>query len=56
MPVIVGNNNYNAWLDKQTSQATSQKILSIDAYQGMITKPVSDWVNNPNHNGNSCLN
>jgi len=56
MPVIVDNNNYNAWLDKQTSQQTTQEILSMDVYQGVIAKPVSDWVNNPHHNDKNCLN
>jgi len=56
MPVIVDKNNYNTWLDKQTLQQTRQEILLLVAYKGMITKPVSDWVNNPHHNDNNCLN
>jgi len=56
MPVIVDNNHYNEWLDKQSPQQTVQKIVSMDAYQGVITKPVSDWVNNPHHNDKNCLN
>jgi len=56
MPVIIDNNNYNSWLDKQTSQKTTQGILSMDGSQGMIAKPISDWVNNPHHNDKNCLN
>lgn len=56
MPVIVDKNNYSTWLDKQTSQQTTQEIVSIDGYQGMVAKPVSDWVNNPQHNDTNCLN
>ncbi|MCK4841182.1 MAG: SOS response-associated peptidase [Methylococcales bacterium] len=56
MPVIIDKQNYNYWLDKQTSQETTQQLLITDAYQGMTIKPISDWVNNPYHNDKNCLN
>ncbi len=56
MPVIVDEQNYNHWLNKQTLPEVTQQILANDAYQGMELKPISDWVNNPQHNDENCLN
>jgi putative SOS response-associated peptidase YedK len=56
MPVIVDAQNYKHWLSKQTLPEVTQQILASDAYQGMELKPVSDWVNNPQHNDENCLN
>ncbi|MCK5830160.1 MAG: SOS response-associated peptidase [Methylococcales bacterium] len=55
MPVIINNQNYTHWLDKQASQETTQKLLKTDAYQEMTLKMVSDWVNNPHHNDKNCM-
>jgi putative SOS response-associated peptidase YedK len=56
MPVIVDAQNYKHWLNKQTLPEVTQQILASDAYQRMELKPVSDWVNNPQHNDENCLN
>jgi putative SOS response-associated peptidase YedK len=56
MPVIVDAQNYKHWLSKQTLPEVTQQILASDAYQGMELKSVSDWVNNPQHNDENCLN
>ena len=49
MPVIIENKNYNRWLDKQATLETRQSLLAVDAYQGMMRKPISAWVNSPHH-------
>ena len=55
MPVIIENKNYNRWLDKQATLETRQSLLAVDAYQGMMRKPISAWVNSPHHNDENCL-
>jgi len=56
MPVIINQQHYDDWLDKQTPLETTQQLLVSDGYQSLILKPVSDWVNNPQHNDKNCLN
>lgn len=56
MPVIIDQPDYKAWLDKQTSIETIDRLLACDVYRDMVVKPVSDWVNNPKHNDKNCLN
>ncbi len=56
MPVIIDRTDYAIWLDKQASIKITQNLLSKDSYQVMQIKPVSDWVNNPYHNDQNCLN
>ena len=56
MPVIIEQQNYWHWLDKQASSITTQRLLINNAYQGMSVHTVSDWVNNPMHNDKNCLN
>lgn len=56
MPVIIDQQHYSHWLDKQASAIATQRFLGSDSYQGMIAQPVSDWVNNPQHNDKNCLN
>jgi putative SOS response-associated peptidase YedK len=55
MPVIVDKPYYRRWLDSQQTPANLQQLLARDAYTGMIFKPISDWVNNPQHNSVKCL-
>lgn len=55
MPVIITRQNYRLWLDKQQSPADLQRLLESDAYEGMALLPISDWVNNPQHNDKKCL-
>ena len=56
MPVIIDKQHYNQLLDKQASLEITHQLLATDSYQGMTDKPISDWVNNPNHNDKNCLN
>jgi len=57
MPVIIASQYYKDWLDKQASLKTTEQLLtSDDAYQDITLKPVSNWVNNPQHNDQNCLN
>ena len=55
MPVIIAKPHYQLWLDNQQSTANLQQLLSDDAYAPMTFKPVSDWVNNPQHDDHNCL-
>ncbi len=56
MPVIITEDDYSIWLDKQVSMEATQGLLRKDSYQSMQIRPVSDWVNNPYHNDPNCLN
>lgn len=56
MPVIVDSQNRDDWLDKQTTMQTTEQILASDGYQNIIFKPVSNRVNNPQHDDPACLN
>ncbi len=56
MPVIIDAQNYDQWLNKQSSAELTQQLLANDAYQGMVLNQISDWVNNPQHNDENCLN
>ena len=56
MPVIINQQHYDDWLDKQTPMETTHQLLVSDGYQSLILKPVSNWVNNPQHNDKNCLN
>jgi len=55
MPIIIAKQNYRLWLDKQQPPADVHRLLEYDAYEGMTLFPVSDWVNNPQHNDKNCL-
>lgn len=55
MPVIIDNKNYDLWLGKNATQITRQSLLATDAYQKMVRKPISAWVNNPSHNDENCM-
>jgi len=56
MPVIVGSQNYNNWLDKKMPLQTTEQILASDTEQHIMLKQISNWVNNPQHNNPDCLN
>lgn len=55
MPVIVAQLDYRQWLDSQQTSANLQQLLEKDAYAGMVLKPISNWINNPQHDGVKCL-
>jgi len=56
MPVVIDKKDYGLWLNKQTTEETTQRLLSSNAYEGLVSNPISDWVNNPYHNDKNCLN
>jgi putative SOS response-associated peptidase YedK len=51
----VAKQNYSHWLDKKASFESRQNILETDGYVDMMLNPVSDWVNNPQHDDKNCL-
>jgi len=55
MPVIIDSKHYKDWLNKQAPLQTTEQLLISDAYQNIVLKPVSNWVNNPQHNDQNCL-
>jgi putative SOS response-associated peptidase YedK len=55
MPVIIRPEHYKNWLDKSLSPNDAQQLLVLDAYENMHLIPVSNWVNNPQHNDQRCL-
>ncbi|MEO1881484.1 MAG: SOS response-associated peptidase [Methylococcales bacterium] len=55
MPVIIGKQHYQQWLEKPFSAETRQLLLATDSYQSIQVSPISDWVNNPDHNDTNCL-
>jgi len=55
MPVVIDSQHYKDWLNKQASLQTTEQLLKSDTYQNIVFKPVSNWVNNPQHNDQNCL-
>jgi putative SOS response-associated peptidase YedK len=55
MPVIISNELYHEWLDKNADDESAFQLLHNQAYKDMALTPVSDYVNNPRHNDERCL-
>ena len=55
MHVIIPADAYRRWLDKNTDENTVFKLLDNQAYMDMTLTPVSDYVNNPRHNDEQCI-
>ena len=55
MPVIISQDDYPKWLDKSDEGDHAFALLGHQAYDLMTTTPVSDWVNNPQHDNERCL-
>lgn len=55
MPVIIHQSDYQRWLDKSADEHEVFGLLGNQAYSDMTVTPVSDWVNNPRHDDESCL-
>lgn len=55
MPVIIRPEHYKAWLDKSLLPNEAQQLLALDAYENIHFMPISNWVNNPQHNDPRCL-
>lgn len=55
MPVIIPPDCYRQWLDKSADESLALPLLNNQAYAQMAATPVSDWVNNPRHDDEKCL-
>lgn len=55
MPVIIPLEHYHQWLDKTTDTDQAFEFLDNQAYSQMMATPISDWVNNPRHDDERCI-
>lgn len=55
MPIIISPEHYQQWLDKATDENQAFELLDNRAYEFMAATPISDWVNNPQHDDERCL-
>ena len=56
MPVILSPNDYNAWLDPQTTDATNLTYLFVPfPIEELTAYPVNSVVNNARHEGADCI-
>lgn len=54
MPLIIDRRNWEAWLDHELDGASLMSLLQPWEYEGMITRPVSDYVKKPGNEGPQC--
>jgi putative SOS response-associated peptidase YedK len=55
MPVIIPQADYPHWLNQSADGNDVYNLLDNQAYERMAATPVSDWVNNPQHEGERCV-
>jgi len=55
MPVIIPAENYHHWLDKRADPNQVFGLLNHQVYADMLATPVSNWVNNPTHDDERCI-
>jgi putative SOS response-associated peptidase YedK len=56
MPVILEPKDYEHWLQlNQTKESLLALLANASAYDDMDAIPVSNFVNNPRHNGPECI-
>jgi len=56
MPVILEPKDYEHWLQlNQTKESLLALLANASAYNDMEAIPVSNFVNNPRHNGPECI-
>jgi putative SOS response-associated peptidase YedK len=55
MPVIMPVDHYRDWLNKSATEDVAFQLLDNAAYVDMTTTPISDYVNNPRHDDERCL-
>ena len=55
MPVIIPERDYLKWLDKSADENDAYGLLDNCEYAGIVASAVSDYVNNPRHNDEGCL-
>lgn len=54
-PLIIRAENYRQWLDKSDDGSRAFELLGNTAYDLMTATPVGDWVNNPRHEDERCI-
>lgn len=55
MPVVIPAEHYHHWLDKTATADQAFELLDNPAYTLMEAIPIGDWVNNPRHDDERCL-
>jgi len=55
MPVILAVENYEFWLNVGTSSNQLQELFCPFPAGEMVARPVSQYVNNPAHDGERCV-
>lgn len=55
MPVIITPENYHDWLNKSAHSDDAYDLLDKQSYNNMMTMAVGDWVNNPKHDDERCI-
>lgn len=55
MPVIISPDHYHDWLNKATDEHQAFQLLSHQSYAQMAATPIGNWVNNPQHDDERCL-
>jgi putative SOS response-associated peptidase YedK len=56
MPVILGPNDYDRWLDPELQDpAALQRLLDCYPAEEMVAEPVSTHVNNVRNNDEKCI-
>jgi putative SOS response-associated peptidase YedK len=55
MPVIIGAEQYRAWLDQRQTRQSLDQLLANPAYNGMTLHPIGERINNPRHDDRYCL-
>ncbi|MDT4292327.1 SOS response-associated peptidase [Methylomonas sp. MO1] len=55
MPVIMPTEDYRDWLNKTSDEQLALQLINNSFYSSMIATPISDYVNNPRHDDESCI-
>ncbi|ATG88316.1 SOS response-associated peptidase [Methylomonas koyamae] len=55
MPVIIAPEHYHDWLNKAADADDAYRLLDDPAYSHTGATPVGDWVNNPRHDDERCI-
>lgn len=55
MPVIITPEHYHDWLAKTVEADRAFELLDNQGYEQMMVTPVGDWVNNPRHDDERCI-
>ncbi len=55
MPIIIQPENYSDWLNKRKLETDVLAFDQVNSYQQMELTPISQHVNNPVHNDETCI-